>query len=95
MQPSLDKGLLKNEGIWEEALQDPLKKKQLDGCSGFWVDPTDRFVMPRFLAFAFCSDPYRDTREVTDPQTYKIQALFIWEEILQDGADVWLFSYIL
>ena len=26
VQPSLDKGLLKNEGIWEEALQDPLKK---------------------------------------------------------------------
>ena len=23
--------------------------------------------MPRFLAFAFCSDPYRDTGKVTDP----------------------------
>ena len=29
-----------------------------------------------FFAFAFCSDPHRDTVEVTDPQTYKIQTFF-------------------
>ena len=46
-------------------------------CSVFKVDPTDRIGMPHFFALAFCSDSYFDTREATDPQTYKIEALFI------------------
>ena len=42
-----------------------------------WKKLTCGVIRSFSFAFAFCSDPYRDTREVTDPQTYKIQVLFM------------------